>query len=104
MQGLRRLAAVLCVALSGASCATAGARSPRCVAPSPTKGELWAEFTVDSTGVADMATFRVLCTTHPSLEPRVRKALPKSTFLPSLRNGAKVTQVVQQPFVLVLEP
>ena len=69
------------------------------------EGEVLARFIVDTTGLPEMRTFRVLRSTNTDFVAAVREALPSMRFVPaSLTNGRKVPQVVQMPFVFSLIP
>lgn len=64
-------------------------------------GELIAEFVVGPTGAADMETFNAITTTHRSLVEPVRRAVRDQRFVPALRKGRVVQQVMQLPFTFV---
>lgn len=83
-----------CVAVACATAARSG----------PATGEVLAEFEVDTLGVADVSTFKVIRASDSTLVPRVRAILKRATFVPAVKNGVKVRQVVQQPFVVALKP
>ena len=62
------------------------------------EGDVLAQFVVDTTGRADMGTFKVLKSTHDLFTRSVRKALEDMRFTPAEIGGHKVKQLVQQPF------
>jgi protein TonB len=62
-------------------------------------GEVMAQFVVDTTGRADMSTFKVLKSTNDLFTNSVKNVLPKWHFYPAETGGRKVKQVVQQPFI-----
>lgn len=62
------------------------------------EGTVMAQFVVDTTGRADVTTFRVLKPAHPLFVQAVRNALPKMKFSPAERDGRKVKQLVRAPF------
>jgi protein TonB len=62
------------------------------------EGQVLAQFVVDTTGRAEVATFKVLKSDNPQFEVAVRNALPRMRFLPAEVGGRKVKQLVQQPF------
>jgi TonB family protein len=62
------------------------------------EGRALVTYVVDTTGLADTASFRVLETTHPDFAEAVRQALPKMRFHPAILGGSKVRQLVQQSF------
>ncbi len=55
-------------------------------------------YVVDSTGLVDTMTYRVLNTTHGDFAVAVRRALPNMHFRPALQSGQKVRQLVEQTF------
>jgi protein TonB len=62
------------------------------------EGEVLATFVVDTTGRAEVASFKVLRSTNDMFEKAVRTALPRMRFIPAEVGGRKVKQLVQQPF------
>lgn len=62
------------------------------------EGEVLAQFVVDTTGRADVNTFKVLKSTHEQFTQSVRQALGDMRFTPAEIGGHKVKQLVQQPF------
>lgn len=62
------------------------------------EGTVLAQFVVDTTGRADMATFRALKSDNDLFTTSVRNALQRMRFLPAEVGGRKVKQLVQQPF------
>lgn len=62
------------------------------------EGTVLAQFVVDTTGRADMATFRALKSDNDLFTSSVRNALQRMRFLPAEVGGRKVKQLVQQPF------
>ncbi len=63
------------------------------------EGEVQVQFVIDTTGRADINTFKVLKSAHPEFTKAVRDALPKMRFFPAEVGGKKVKQLVQLPFV-----
>jgi protein TonB len=63
------------------------------------EGEALVQFVVDTTGRADMSTYKVLKASHDMFGVAVRNALPGMRFFPAEVGGRKVKQLVQQPFV-----
>ena len=57
-----------------------------------------AEFVLDTTGFADMNTFKVLKSTDTLFTNAVRGSLPAMRFYAAEVGGKKVKQVVQMPF------
>jgi TonB family protein len=63
------------------------------------EGGAYVQFVVDTTGLADTASFRVISTTHPEFAQSVRSALPGMRFAPAILRSKKVRQLVEQPFM-----
>jgi hypothetical protein len=57
-----------------------------------------AQWVVDTTGLADTTTFRILKASDTEFAQAVRDALPAMRFTPAELHGQKVRQLVQQPF------
>ena len=82
-------------------------RFPESAAPSyPAKllemkieGGAYVQFVVDTTGLADTLSFRVISSTHPEFAQSVREALPNMRFHPAILRSRKVRQLVEQPFM-----
>jgi len=55
-------------------------------------------FVVDTTGLADIGTFRLIETNHPLFGAAVREALPRMKFHPATVGPKKVRQMVEIPF------
>jgi len=62
------------------------------------EGTVLAQFVVDTTGRADMSTFKVLKSENDLFSNSVKNALQRMRFLPAEVGGRKVKQLVQQPF------
>jgi protein TonB len=73
-------------------------RYPDILRQAGVEGEVLATFVVDTTGRADVSSFKVLRTTHEAFSTAVRQALPSMRFIPAEVGGKKVKQLVQQPF------
>lgn len=63
------------------------------------EGRVIAQFTVDTTGRAEMNSFKVIESSHDLFTAAVRNVLPNMRFIPAEVGGRKVRQLVQQPFV-----
>lgn len=63
------------------------------------KGSTIGQFVVDTAGVPEVHTFKVIRETHPAYSAAVREALPCMRFSPASIRGRRVRQLVQQPFV-----
>ncbi len=66
------------------------------------EGTVLAQFVVDTTGHAEMGTFKALKSDNDLFTTSVRNALQRARFLPAEVGGRKVKQLVQQPFVFSL--
>lgn len=64
-------------------------------------GRVIAEFVVSVKGEPDMDTFSAVTTTHRLFVEPVRRAVREQRFLPALRRGRPVPQVLQLPFDFV---
>lgn len=62
------------------------------------EGQVLAQFVVDTTGRADMGTFKALKSDNDLFTTAVKNALQRMRFLPAEVGGRKVKQLVQQPF------
>lgn len=62
-------------------------------------GEVLAQFVVDTTGRAEMKSFKVLRSSDDLFSESVRRALPRFRFSPAEIAGRKVRQQVTMPFV-----
>ena len=62
------------------------------------EGTVYVQFVVDTTGMVDTSSVRVLSSPHPQFEQSVRAALAEMRFHPAKRAGAKVRQLVEQHF------
>lgn len=77
-------------------------RYPDILRSASVEGQVVAQFVVDTTGRIEIATFKVITSTHDLFVAAVRNALPQMRFLPAEVGGRKVKQLVQQPFVFNL--
>jgi TonB family protein len=66
------------------------------------EGEVLAQFEVDTTGRADMTTFKALRSSHSGFTTAVRDYVVSAQFNPAMRNGQRVRQLVRQPFNFTL--
>ncbi|GAB1341051.1 TonB family protein [Gemmatimonas sp.] len=62
------------------------------------EGQVLAQFVVDTTGRAEMSTFKALKSDNDLFTTAVKNALQRMRFLPAEVGGRKVKQLVQQPF------
>jgi TonB family protein len=68
------------------------------------EGGAYVQFVVDTLGIADTTSFRVISTTHPEFAQSVREALPGMRFRPAILRSKKVPQLVEQPFMFKIIP
>ena len=61
-------------------------------------GLVIAEFVVDTTGKVEDGTVGIVSSTAPLFSDAVRVALESASYVPALKNGQPVRQLVQQPF------
>jgi TonB family protein len=62
------------------------------------QGEVLVQFVVDTTGRAEMSSFKVLRSTDMLFTTAVRNVLPDYEFTPAIKDNRKVKQLVQMPF------
>ena len=79
-----------------------GPRYPDMLRSANVEGEVLAQFVVDTTGRADMSTFKVLKSSHDLFTNSVRSTLPNMRFYAAEIGGRKVKQLVQMPFQFTL--
>jgi bla regulator protein blaR1 len=75
-----------------------GPRYPDTLREAGVEGEVLAQFVVDTTGSADMNTFKVLKSTDTLFTNAVRGTLPAMRFNAAEVGGKKVKQLIQMPF------
>jgi TonB family protein len=66
------------------------------------EGEVVAAFVVDTVGLAEVNTLKILKSTDSAFADAVKVALPDMRFIPAMVGGKKVRQLVQQPFVFAI--
>jgi TonB family protein len=62
------------------------------------RGLVIAEFVVDTLGRVEDSTFGIVSATAPSFSDAVRRALHSASYVPAIKDGHPVRQLVQQPF------
>ena len=77
-------------------------RYPDMLRSANVEGEVLAQFVVDTTGRADMSSFKVLKSSHDLFTNAVRSTLPNMRFYAAEIGGRKVKQLVQMPFQFAL--
>jgi periplasmic protein TonB len=75
---------------------------PEMLKSSGVEGEALVQFIVDTTGRAELSSFKVLRASHDAFGQAVKAALPRMRFLPAEIGGRKVRMLVQQPFAFAL--
>ena len=71
---------------------------PKSMLDKKIEGAVAVQYVVDTTGLADTTSFRVLETTHDDFSYSVRSTLPIMRFRPAVMGSRKVRQLVQQMF------
>ena len=66
------------------------------------EGHVVAQYVIDTTGYADVTSFRVMDASHPLFTSAVREALPGMHFRAAELSGKRVRQIVQQEFKFVI--
>jgi protein TonB len=74
-------------------------RYPSMLESAHVEGEVLAQFVVDTTGHAEMNSFKVLKSSNDLFTSSVKNVLPQMRFYPAEVGGRKVRQLVQMPFV-----
>ncbi|HEX5385714.1 MAG TPA: energy transducer TonB [Gemmatimonadales bacterium] len=69
-----------------------------------TEGVVYAQFVVDTSGMVDTTTIRLLTSPHPAFSASVRRALGLMRFRPAVRGRHKVRQLVEQHFRFTIAP
>ena len=64
-------------------------------------GSVFAEFVVDAVGQVNLDTFSVVFTTNPAFTESVQRALKDAVYIPAIKKGYPVMQVVQHEFKFV---
>jgi TonB family protein len=67
------------------------------------EGSVLASFEVDTLGTVDVATIKILQSTHPLFAIAVLEVLPRIQFSPPELNGIKVRRLVQYPFAFKIK-
>jgi TonB family protein len=68
------------------------------------EGYAQVRYVVDTSGLVDTMTYRVLNTSNSDFAVAVRRALPNMHFRPAMQSGFKVRQLVEQNFRFRLAP
>ncbi|MBM4192801.1 MAG: TonB family protein [Gemmatimonadetes bacterium] len=71
---------------------------PRELLTKSVEGYATMRFVVDSTGLIDLGTIKVLDSTHPAFTQAVRDAMPRMRFRPAKNGGNPVRQLAEQQF------
>ena len=81
---------------------TCAPKYPEDLRAARTTGQVVAHFVVDTAGMIEAATFKVVRSSHGAFSAAVQEALPCMRFQAASIKGRRVRQVVQQPFVFDL--
>jgi len=71
---------------------------PEQLRASRTRGDVMAQFIVDTTGRADTTTLRILSASHAAFIHAVRAGLGQLHFVPATLHGTKVRQLVENRY------
>jgi len=71
---------------------------PRALLEGGVEGIVEAEFVVDTSGRVDLATVKIMSSSHEDFSSAVQAALAGALFRPAWRNLRKVRQLVHQRF------
>lgn len=74
---------------------------PEALYDAQVSGSVMAEFIVAATGEVDIERIAIVFASHPAFADAVRTALENAMYVPALRGGYPVHQVVQHEFVFV---
>src|ERR1019366_333449 len=78
---------------------SAAPRYPDILKSAGVSGEVIASFVVDTTGLADVGSLKVIRSSHQLFVNSIVAAMPDMRFTPAMVGGRKVKQLVMQPFV-----
>jgi len=67
------------------------------------EGSAFVIYVVDTTGMADTTSLKIVDATHKAFGEAVREAMPKMRFRPAILGGVKVRQLVQQRFAFKIQ-
>ncbi|MEW5915439.1 MAG: carboxypeptidase regulatory-like domain-containing protein [Gemmatimonadota bacterium] len=68
---------------------------------SATPGEVLVEFVVEADGTVDMESYNIVWTTHAAFGESVRRAVRETMWVPGVKQGRTVRQVLQVPYKFV---
>ena len=74
-------------------------RYPDILKTAGVSGEVIASFVVDTTGLADVGSLKVIRSSHQLFVNSIVAAMPNMRFTPAMVGGRKVKQLVMEPFV-----
>jgi TonB family protein len=74
-------------------------RYPDALRSAGIEGEVSAQYVVDTLGMVDAGTLKILSSTDPAFTEAVRASLPSVRFSPAEVDGRKVKQLVSMPYV-----
>ena len=73
-------------------------RYPDALRAAQIEGKVTVSYVVDTAGLADLASFRVIESTHPLFDQAVRLALPQMRYAPAEIGKTRVRMLVRQDF------
>jgi len=71
---------------------------PKAMLERAVEGSATLRFVIDSTGLVDLSTIRVMASTHQEFATAVREAMPRMRYRPATRGATAVRQLVEQAF------
>lgn len=71
---------------------------PKAMLERAIEGSATLRFVIDSTGLVDLSTIRVMSSTHQEFAAAVRDAMPRMRYRPATRGATAVRQLVEQAF------
>jgi TonB family protein len=77
-------------------------RYPEILKQGGVEGEVTVAFVVDSTGLADLGSLKIVASSHELFANAVKTALPEMKFRPAEVNGRKVRQHARQTFMFIV--
>ena len=71
---------------------------PKVMLERAVEGSATLRFVIDSTGLVDLSTIRVMSSTHQEFAIAVREAMPRMRYRPATRGATAVRQLVEKAF------
>ncbi len=76
---------------------------PQALLASKVGGTVIAEYVVGRDGRVEQGTFGIVSSPHPLFTEAVRHTVSRASYVPAIRGGAAVRQLIQQPFEFLPE-